>query len=95
MNRLKLDLWIKFIIRLIDNNAVKQATNEEKIDLDKFIFRSELLIKSIPLNTIEARIIGIDNSIEKIAAEDLSKPKNLAPEIVTPALLAPGIKANI
>ena len=36
-----------------------------------------------------------DNSIENIAAEERSKPKNLAPVIVTPALLAPGIKAKI
>ncbi len=43
----------------------------------------------------EAKIIGIDNSIENIAAEERSKPKNLAPVIVTPALLAPGIKAKI
>ena len=41
-----------------------------------------------------SKIIGIDSSIEKIAEEDRSKPKNLAPVIVTPALLAPGIKAK-
>ena len=42
----------------------------------------------------EATIIGIDKSIENIAAESLLIFKNLAPVIVTPALLAPGIKAK-
>ena len=36
----------------------------------------------------------MDKSIENIAADDLSIPKKRAPVIVTPALLAPGIKAN-
>ena len=39
-------------------------------------------------------IIGMDKSIENIAAEDLSNPRKRAPVIVTPALLAPGIKAK-
>ena len=43
----------------------------------------------------EAKITGIDNNIEKIAALLRLSPKNLAPVIVTPALLAPGINANI
>ena len=46
------------------------------------------------IKVIEAIIIGIDNIIEKIADDSLFIPKILAPVIVTPALLAPGIKAN-
>ena len=38
--------------------------------------------------------MGIDKSIEKIAADDLLNPKKRAPVIVTPALLAPGTKAK-
>jgi len=64
-------------------------------DLYKFIFISELLIKSKLVKTKDAKIRGIDKSIEKIAADDLSKPRKRAPVIVTPALLAPGINANI
>ena len=55
---------------------------------------SVLVAKSKVVNTNDANMIGIDSSIEKIAADDLLKPKNLAAVIVTPALLAPGIKAN-
>ena len=78
----------------IDSKAVIQATNAANIDLYKFIFISELLIKSKLVKTKDAKIMGIDNSIEKIAADDLSNPKKRAPVIVTPALLAPGIKAK-
>ena len=42
----------------------------------------------------EAEIIGMDKSIENIAAESLLTFRILAPVIVTPALLAPGIKAK-
>ena len=58
-----------------------------------------LLIGSLITSKIDsvndARIIGIDKSMENIAAFVRSKPKNLAPVIVTPALLAPGINARI
>ena len=67
----------------------------QKIDWYKFIFTSTLLIKSKLVKTKDAKIMGIDKSIENIAAEDRSKPKKLAPVIVTPALLAPGINAKI
>ena len=40
-------------------------------------------------------IIGIDNNIENFAADLLSTLRNRDPVIVTPALLAPGINANI
>ena len=79
---------------LIDNRAVIQATKDANKDWDKFIFTSALLIKSKLVKTKDAKIIGIDKSIEKIAADDLSKPRKRAPVIVTPALLAPGINAN-
>ena len=79
---------------LIDNRAVIQAPKAAKKDWDKFIFTSALLIKSKLVKTKDAKIIGIDKSIENIAAEDLSNPKKRAPVIVTPALLAPGIKAK-
>ena len=79
---------------LIDNRAVIQATIAANKDWYKLILISELLIKSKLVKTKDAKIIGIDKSIEKIAADDLSKPRNRAPVIVTPALLAPGINAN-
>ena len=79
---------------LIDNSPVIHETNAANIDWYKFIFNSTLLIKSKLVKTKDAKIIGIDKSIEKIAADDLSNPKKRAPVIVTPALLAPGIKAK-
>ena len=80
---------------LIDTRAVIDATIAANKDWYKFIFISELLlIKSKLVKTKDAKIRGIDKSIEKIAADDLSKPRKRAPVIVTPALLAPGIKAN-
>ncbi len=79
---------------LIDTRAVIHAINAANNDWYKFIFTSALLIKSKLVKTKDAKIMGIDKSIEKIAAEDLSNPKKRAPVIVTPALLAPGIKAK-
>ena len=80
---------------LIDTRAVIHATIAANKDWYKFIFTSELLlIKSKLVKTKDAKIRGIDKSIEKIAADDLSKPRKRAPVIVTPALLAPGIKAK-
>ena len=49
---------------------------------------------SITLRAKEAIIIGMDNNIEKIAADSLLIFNILAPVMVTPALLAPGIKAK-
>ena len=82
------------IMMLIDNSAVIHATNVANNDWYKFIFISELLIKSRLVKTKDAKIMGMDKSIENIAADDLSNPKKRAPVIVTPALLAPGINAN-
>ena len=79
---------------LIDNRAVIHAIIAAKKDWFKFIFTSELFNKFKLVKTKDANIIGIDKSIENIAADDLLKPKKRAPVIVTPALLAPGIKAN-
>ena len=79
---------------LIDNRAVINATNAANNDWYKFIFTSELLIKSKLVKNRDAKIMGIDKSIEKIAEDALSNPKKRAPVIVTPALLAPGLKAN-
>ena len=79
---------------LIDNSAVIHAMIAANKDWYKFIFTSELFIKSRLVKTKDAKIMGIDKSIEKIAADDLSNPKKRAPVIVTPALLAPGIKAS-
>ena len=79
---------------LIDNSAVIHATNAANNDWYKFIFTSVLLIKSKLVKTKDAKIMGMDKSIENIAAEDLSNPRKRAPVIVTPALLAPGIKAK-
>jgi len=78
----------------IDNSAVIHATNAANNDWYKFIFTLAMLIKSKLVKIRDARIIGIDKSIEKIAADDLLNPKKRAPVIVTPALLAPGIKAS-
>ena len=91
---LKVEFCIILIMMLIDNSAVIHATNAAKKDLYKFMFTSELLIKSKLVKTKDAKIRGRDKSIEKIAADDLSNPKKRAPVIVTPALLAPGINAN-
>ena len=58
---------------------------------------SSLLINvyiSITLRAKEAIMIGMDNNIEKIAADSLLTFNILAPVMVTPALLAPGIKAK-
>ena len=79
---------------LIDSSAVIHAINAANNDWYKFIFTSELLIKSKLVKTKDAKIMGMDKSIENIAAEDLSNPRKRAPVIVTPALLAPGIKAK-
>ena len=79
---------------LIDTNAVIQAIIAANNDWDKFIFTSGLLIKSKLVKTKDAKIIGMDKSIENIAADDLSNPRKRAPVIVTPDLLAPGINAN-
>ena len=79
---------------LIDNSAVIHATNDANNDWFKFIFTSTLFIKSKLVKNRDAKIIGMDKSIENIAADDLSKPRKRAPVIVTPALLAPGIKAS-
>ena len=79
---------------LIDIRAVIHATIAANKDWYKLILISELLIKSKLVKTKDAKIIGIDKSIEKIAADDRLNPKKRAPVIVTPALLAPGIKAS-
>ena len=73
-----------------------QATIAAKKDCSTLLV---LLIGSLITSKIDsvndARIIGIDKSIENIAAFVRSNPKNLAPVIVMPALLAPGINARI
>ena len=79
---------------LIDSSAVIHETNAANNDWYKFIFTSALLIKSKLVKTKDAKIIGMDKSMENIAAEDLSNPRKRAPVIVTPALLAPGINAK-
>ena len=80
---------------LIDSSAVIHATNAANNDWYKFIFTSVLLIKSKLVKTKDAKIMGMDKSIENIAAEDRLNPKKRAPVIVTPALLAPGMNASI
>ena len=79
---------------LIDTRAVIHATIAANKDWYKLILISGLLIKSKLVKTKDAKIMGIDKSIEKIAADDRLNPKKRAPVIVTPALLAPGIKAS-
>ena len=79
---------------LIDSSAVIHATIAANKDWYKFIFISALSIKSKLVRAKEAKIIGIDKSIENIADDDLLKPRKRAPVIVTPALLAPGINAK-
>ena len=79
---------------LIDSSAVIDATIEANKDWYKFILISALSIKSKLVRTKDAKIIGIDKSIENIAADGLSNPRKRAPVIVMPALLAPGIKAK-
>ena len=79
---------------LIETRAVIHATNAANNDWYKFMFNSGLLIKSKLVKTRDAKIMGMDKSIENIAADDRLNPKKRAPVIVTPALLAPGIKAS-
>ena len=79
---------------LIDTRAVIHATIAANKDWYKFIFISELISKSKLVKIKDAKIMGIDKSMEKIAADDRLNPKKRAPVIVTPALLAPGIKAS-
>ena len=79
---------------LIDTRAVIHATIAANKDWYKLILISELLIKSKLVKTKDAKIMGIDKSIEKMAADDRLNPKKRAPVIVTPALLAPGINAS-
>ena len=79
---------------LIETSATIHAIIAANNDSYKFMFNSALFIKSKLVKTNDAKIMGIDNSIENIVADDLSNPKKRAPVIVTPALLAPGIKAK-
>ena len=72
-----------------------QATIAAKKDCSILVLLTESLITSKIESVNDARIIGIDKSIENIAAFVRSNPKNLAPVIVMPALLAPGINARI
>ena len=77
---------------------MKAVTKETIVATNGFIKLSSLLFDvyiSITLRAKEAIIIGTDNNIEKIAAESLLIFNILAPVMVTPALLAPGIKAKI
>ena len=59
--------------------------------LNKFEFS---LIRSGIAKTKDANMIGIDKSIEYIAADSLFNPINLDIVITTPERLAPGIKAK-
>ena len=69
---------------LIDTRAVIDATIAANKDWFKFIFISELLlIKSKLVKTKDAKIMGMDKSIENIAADDLSKPRKRAPVILS------------
>ena len=79
---------------LIDTSPVVQATIVANKDWYKFMSTLLILIKFKLVKNKDAKIIGIDKSIENIAADSLLKPKKRAPVIVTPALLAPGIKAK-
>ena len=79
---------------LIETSATINAIIAANNDSYKFMFNSSLFIKSKLVKNKDAKIMGIDKSIENIAADDLSNPKKRAPVIVTPALLAPGIKAK-
>ena len=71
-----------------------QATIAANKDCSTKVLLIGSLITSKIDSVIDARMIGIDKSIEKIAAFVGSNPKNLEPVIVTPALLAPGINAR-
>ena len=72
-----------------------QATIAAKKDCSISILLTGSLITSKIDSVNDAKISGIDKSIENIAAFVRSNPKNLAPVIVMPALLAPGINARI
>ena len=78
----------------IESKAVINAIKVAIIGCVKsvlFTFSSKILNND---NPSEANIMGIDRSIEIIAAESLLTLNILAPIIVTPALLAPGINAK-
>ena len=94
MKILKLDSFINFINSVIENKAVIKATKAAENDWVIFTWINSPLNKFNSDKVIEANMIGIDNNIENLAALSLSYPKKRAPVIVTPDLLAPGIKAN-
>ena len=74
--------------------AVIKEKNVAKIGWVKSITISCIKYISNRVKMTEAAIIGMDRSIANIAAESLLTFSILAPVIVTPALLAPGIKAK-
>ena len=76
---------------------MKAVIKETIVDTKGPIKLSSLLFNvyiSITLRAKEAIMIGMDNNIEKIAADSLLTFNILDPVMVTPALLAPGIKAK-
>ena len=75
--------------------AELDATIAAKIDWLKLTVKIGSFIALVKDNTNDAKIMGIDKSIEKIAALYRLNFKKRAAVIVTPALLAPGIKAKI
>ena len=95
MKILKLACLINLINNDIDNKAVIKATRAAENDWEKLTEKDSYLNKFIRDKVIDAKIMGIDNNIENLVALSLSYPKKRAPVIVTPALLAPGIKASI
>ena len=80
-------------MKLMDNKAVINAMLAANIDGYIFIISPSEKNISKSDKEREAKIIGIDKSIENLTAFMRSNWRNLAPVMVTPALLAPGIKA--
>ena len=78
----------------IDNMAVTKEIIVAIIGCVKSTDVSCIKFISNKAKAREAVMIGMERSIENIAAESLLTFRILAPVIVTPALLAPGIKAK-
>ena len=78
----------------IDNMAITKEITVAMIGCVKSITVSCMEYISNRAKDREATMIGMERSIENIAAESLLTFRILAPVIVTPALLAPGIKAK-
>jgi len=84
-------------LKIDGKRSYELARKGEKI-IPKKIFKSNVSSiknESLSVNKLAPNKAGIDKTNDIFAASYLLNFKNLEPVITTPALLAPGIKANI